>query len=89
MARAVAAVATSVSRLGASQRCERSLGKFHTPYPLANSRLKGVPAFRVIHRVLVARLRKKALTTLGEELPVKTVHQLGYTFSAPCVLARP
>jgi len=39
--------------------------------------------------VLVARLRKKALATLGEELPVKTVHQLGYAFSAPCVIARP
>lgn len=36
--------------------------------------------------VLVARLRKKSLAALGEELPLKTVHQLGYAFSAPCDL---
>lgn len=36
--------------------------------------------------VLIARLRKKALDELAQELPVKTVHQLGYAFTAPAVL---
>lgn len=37
--------------------------------------------------VLLARLRKKALSALGQPLPVKTVHLVGYAFTAPAVLA--
>lgn len=37
--------------------------------------------------VLVARLRKKAQASLSEELPLKTVHQLGYAFSAACTFS--
>lgn len=36
--------------------------------------------------VLIARLRKKALDELGQELPIKTVHQLGYAFTAAASL---
>lgn len=36
--------------------------------------------------VLIARLRKKGLETLNQELPIKTVHQLGYAFTAPVSL---
>lgn len=32
--------------------------------------------------VLIARLRKKGLDSLKQELPIKTVHQLGYAFTA-------
>jgi DNA-binding response OmpR family regulator len=36
--------------------------------------------------VLIARLRKKAAQTLEQELPLKTVHQIGYAFAAPAVI---
>ena len=36
--------------------------------------------------VLVARLRAKCLQTLQQELPVKTVHLVGYVLSAACVM---
>jgi len=36
--------------------------------------------------VMLARLRKKCMVTLGQPLPVKTVHQVGYTFTAPAVI---
>ena len=32
--------------------------------------------------VMLARLRKKCLSTLGQALPIKTVHQVGYAFTA-------
>ena len=35
--------------------------------------------------VMLARLRKKCMTTLGQQLPVKTVHQAGYAFAAPAI----
>lgn len=35
--------------------------------------------------VLLARLRKKAEHTLHQELPIRTVHQVGYAFTAPFV----
>ncbi len=38
--------------------------------------------------VLLARLRKKAAKTLGEELPIRTAHQIGYAFTAPAHLAQ-
>jgi DNA-binding response OmpR family regulator len=37
--------------------------------------------------VLVTRLRKKATEELGEPLPVKTAHQIGYAFTANALLA--
>jgi len=36
--------------------------------------------------VMLARLRKKCMVTLGQILPVKTVHQVGYAFTALSVL---
>lgn len=36
--------------------------------------------------VLLARLRRKAIEELGEELPIKTAHQIGYAFTAPAGL---
>lgn len=36
--------------------------------------------------VMLARLRKKCMATLGHPLPVKTAHQVGYAFTAPAVL---
>lgn len=36
--------------------------------------------------VMLARLRKKCLATLGQPLPVKTAHQIGYAFTAPAML---
>ena len=36
--------------------------------------------------VMLARLRKKCMTSLGQSLPIKTVHQAGYAFTAPAVL---
>lgn len=36
--------------------------------------------------VMLARLRKKCMTTLMQPLPVKTVHQVGYAFTAPAVI---
>lgn len=36
--------------------------------------------------VLLARLRKKAVSELGQPLPLKTVHQVGYAFTAPAIL---
>ncbi len=33
--------------------------------------------------ILVRRLRKKAKETLGSELPLETVHKVGYAFTAP------
>lgn len=36
--------------------------------------------------VLLARLRKKCTKTLGLPLPVKTVHRVGYAFTAPAVI---
>ncbi len=36
--------------------------------------------------VLVARLRKKAVTAFDRPLPIKTIPQTGYLFSAPAVL---
>jgi len=36
--------------------------------------------------VLIARLRKKATQTLGQELPLETVHQIGYALAAPAVI---
>lgn len=36
--------------------------------------------------VMLARLRKKCMTTLGQPLPVRTVHQVGYAFTAPAVI---
>lgn len=36
--------------------------------------------------VMLARLRKKCLTILGQPLPIKTVHQVGYAFTAPAVI---
>jgi DNA-binding response OmpR family regulator len=38
--------------------------------------------------VMVARLRKKAVKSLGDELPLKTAHQIGYAFTAPVTLAQ-
>ncbi len=38
--------------------------------------------------VLIARLRKKATQELGQELPLKTAHQIGYAFTAPAFLAQ-
>jgi DNA-binding response OmpR family regulator len=36
--------------------------------------------------VLVTRLRKKVHHQLGESLPIETVRQVGYTFTAPAEL---
>lgn len=36
--------------------------------------------------VLVTRLRKKAAEQLGDPLPIKTAHQIGYAFTAPATL---
>lgn len=36
--------------------------------------------------VLVTRLRKKSFDSLGETLPIKTAHQIGYAFTAPANL---
>ncbi|MDO8466070.1 MAG: response regulator transcription factor [Gallionella sp.] len=36
--------------------------------------------------VMLARLRKKCMANLGQSLPVKTVHQVGYAFTAPAVI---
>lgn len=36
--------------------------------------------------VLITRLRKKAIDALGEPLPIKTAHQIGYAFTAPAEL---
>lgn len=36
--------------------------------------------------VMLARLRKKCMDTLGQPLPIKTVHQVGYAFTAPAVI---
>lgn len=36
--------------------------------------------------VMLARLRKKCAATLGQPLPIKTVHQVGYAFTAPAVI---
>ena len=36
--------------------------------------------------VMLARLRKKCMATLGQPLPVKTAHQVGYAFTAPAVI---
>lgn len=36
--------------------------------------------------VMLARLRKKCAATLGQPLPVKTAHQVGYAFTAPVVI---
>ena len=36
--------------------------------------------------VLVARLRKKCVASFGQNLPVKTVHQVGYMFTAPSLV---
>lgn len=36
--------------------------------------------------VLITRLRKKAIDALGEPLPIKTAHQIGYAFTAPAIL---
>lgn len=36
--------------------------------------------------VMLARLRKKCLTILGQPLPVKAVHHVGYAFTAPVVI---
>jgi len=38
--------------------------------------------------VLIARLRKKAVQELGQELPIKTAHQIGYAFTAPAFLSQ-
>lgn len=38
--------------------------------------------------VLVARLRKKAAAVFGQELPIKTAHQIGYAFTAPARLVQ-
>lgn len=36
--------------------------------------------------VTLTRLRKKCMTALGQSLPIKTVHQVGYAFTAPAVI---
>jgi len=36
--------------------------------------------------VLITRLRKKAADALGDPLPIKTAHQIGYAFTAPAHL---
>lgn len=36
--------------------------------------------------VMLARLRKKCMATLGKPLPVKTAHQVGYAFTALAVI---
>ena len=36
--------------------------------------------------VMLARLRKKGEVALGLQLPIKTVHQVGYAFTSPAVL---
>lgn len=36
--------------------------------------------------VLITRLRKKATDALGDPLPIKTAHQIGYAFTAPAHL---
>lgn len=36
--------------------------------------------------VMIARLRKKSMAAFGVQLPVKTVHQVGYAFIAPAAL---
>lgn len=38
--------------------------------------------------VLIARLRKKGLATLQQDIPIKTLHHLGYAFTAPACLAQ-
>ena len=52
------------------------------------SRLFGSRTVNGVERlnVLIARLRKKATEILGLELPIKTVHLVGYAFTAPCTL---
>jgi len=37
-------------------------------------------------KVMVSRLRKKCMDTLGQPLPIKTMHQVGYAFTAPAVI---
>lgn len=37
--------------------------------------------------VLVARLRRKAINTIAQELPIRTAHQIGYAFTAPAEFA--
>jgi DNA-binding response OmpR family regulator len=37
--------------------------------------------------ILVRRLRNKTKETLGSELPLETVHKVGYAFAAPIVVA--
>lgn len=36
--------------------------------------------------VMLARLRKKCRNTFGQPLPIKTMHQVGYAFTAPAVI---
>jgi len=36
--------------------------------------------------VMLARLRKKCRAALGQSLPIKTLHQAGYAFTAPAVI---
>ena len=36
--------------------------------------------------VLLSRLRNKADSILGQSIPIKTVHQIGYVFSEPSIL---
>lgn len=36
--------------------------------------------------VMITRLRKKAIDTLGEPLPIKTAHRIGYAFIASALL---
>jgi len=38
--------------------------------------------------LLVGRLRNKCLTHLGMELPIKTVHAIGYSFISPIVIEK-
>jgi len=58
------------------------------PRRLIADKIIGTRVFNSDERldVMLARLRKKCATTLGQPLPVKTAHQVGYAFTAPAVI---
>lgn len=58
------------------------------PRKLIADKIIGTRIFNSDERldVMLARLRKKCATTLGQPLPVKTAHQVGYAFTAPAVI---
>lgn len=58
------------------------------PRKLIADKIIGARVFNSDERldVMLARLRKKCAATLGQPLPVKTAHQVGYAFTAPAVI---